>query len=244
MHKGKVCLIDASSNPIRSIANAFRTCRRAQAPWTQHFTHEEDKELIRRCLPLGHRIPIEQCSLTFGLSGQSRTFSAQFLRSRLTSPVQQSQRAVSLDTSCVVYPPSGETETFTQAYEDAFLFYDNLIKKGVAKEDARYVLPLGVSSNIQITMNLAEFIHICNERLCYKAQDEYRNAVQGMVSAVIAWNSDIQELFGAYFSPKCHPTARGYCREAGQCSQYKGVVPTFSDFVFWRKHFPETKGSK
>ena len=234
MHAGKVVLLDHTYNPIRTVANAFRTCRMETPPWEQEFTREDDIELIKRCLPAGHKVPLEQCVFTFGLSGQSRAFSAQFLRSRLTSPVQQSQRAVTPSLDNAVIPAEYWRILFEGAYSIASAVYDDLLSRGVPKEDARYVLPMGTASNIQITMNLAEFIHICNERLCNKTQEEYKLTVLQMCQSLFVLGEDFNSLFRPYFEPKCGISANGFCKEAAPCLHLRKSVPTRKEFLAWR----------
>lgn len=53
---------------------------------------------------------------------------------------------------------------------------------GISPEDARYILPNATETELYMTLNLREFIHIANERLCKKAQWEIRSLVAKMVS--------------------------------------------------------------
>jgi thymidylate synthase (FAD) len=52
------------------------------------------------------------------------------------------------------------------------------------KEDVRYILPNACATSLYLSCNLRELIHICNERLCQKAQWEIRELVQKMVNLV------------------------------------------------------------
>jgi thymidylate synthase (FAD) len=62
--------------------------------------------------------------------------------------------------------------------------YRELVALGVPNEDARMVLPNACSTSLYLSCNLRELIHICNERLCSRAQWEIRNMVKEMVSLV------------------------------------------------------------
>jgi thymidylate synthase (FAD) len=62
--------------------------------------------------------------------------------------------------------------------------YEYLVKKDISKEDARYVLPNACSTDLYLSCNLRELIHIANERLCSKAQWEIRELVKRMVELV------------------------------------------------------------
>jgi len=62
--------------------------------------------------------------------------------------------------------------------------YAELVSLGVAKEDARMVLPNACETKLYMTLNLRELIHLANERLCMRAQWEIRRLVGAMVDAV------------------------------------------------------------
>ena len=57
-------------------------------------------------------------------------------------------------------------------------------KAGIPNEDARYILPNACETELYLSCNLRELIHIANERLCLRAQWEIRELVEKMVSLV------------------------------------------------------------
>jgi thymidylate synthase (FAD) len=60
--------------------------------------------------------------------------------------------------------------------------YKELEKKAI--ENARYIYPQGLATNIICTMNLREFRHLIDERLCKYAQDEIRDLAKEMLKEV------------------------------------------------------------
>jgi thymidylate synthase (FAD) len=62
--------------------------------------------------------------------------------------------------------------------------YNDLCAGGVPNEDARYVLPNACATELYLSCNLRELIHLANERLCARAQWEIRELVREMVSLV------------------------------------------------------------
>ena len=74
--------------------------------------------------------------------------------------------------------------------------YNNLVGGGVPKEDARYILPNACTTDLYLSCNLQELIHIANERLYTRAQWEIRYLVKKMVSLV---DPDLQFML----VPKC-----------------------------------------
>jgi thymidylate synthase (FAD) len=54
----------------------------------------------------------------------------------------------------------------------------------IPNEDARYILPNACATEMYLSCNLRELIHIANERLCSRAQWEIRELVNNMVHLV------------------------------------------------------------
>ena len=62
-----------------------------------------------------------------------------------------------------------------------------------------------------MTVNLREFIHIANERLCTKSQWEIRKLVTKMKKETLK----IEPFFEEFLTPKC--AKLGYCPEKESC---------------------------
>lgn len=63
--------------------------------------------------------------------------------------------------------------------------YKELINLGVAKEQARTILPLNLNTTLIWTGSLYAFIRLCHQRLKPDAQQETREVVQEMLNKVI-----------------------------------------------------------
>lgn len=63
-------------------------------------------------------------------------------------------------------------------------YYDELLKLGVAKEQARAILPMCLETQCVWTGSLLAFFHLCNLRLKPDAQQETRELVQMMLDEV------------------------------------------------------------
>ena len=90
---------------------------------------------------------------------------------------------------------------------DSLLDYQDLIKMGVKKENARMLMPEGSTTNMVITMNLRELIHICNVRLCKRAQEEITELTRRIAEQI----RTVYPMFSKYLVPKCR--VLGYCSE-------------------------------
>lgn len=179
----KVELVMATPDPVETIAMRASLCYGKD-------TVRDPKALTRKLLENGHTSVFEHVVFTFKVSGISRACSHQLVRYRHCSFTQRSQRycAETLE-GHVVVPPSVQKNdnawnAYQQALDAAYRAYAALIKCGIPKEDARYLLPNACETELFITLNLRELIHLCNERLCHHAQWEIRQVVGEMAKLV------------------------------------------------------------
>lgn len=215
-----VKLLDAPSDIIRLAYSAARTCYSAkniEGIWDDSITknNEEMLKLVRDVLSSGHHSVLEHIKFTIAIDGISRATSHQLVRHRIASYSQQSQRYVDATSPMYVIPPTiSKNQTALKMYQKIMEmeheFY-NLIKKElndpVGIEDARYVLGNAYFTNIVMSVNLRELIHVCNERLCARAQWEIRKVFKEVVNEITKANSWLSE----YLVPKCD--VLGFCPE-------------------------------
>jgi thymidylate synthase (FAD) len=106
----------------------------------------------------------------------------------MCSFTQRSQRYCSENGFSVVVPKSlaetNERYAYFDLMEEIDHQYNDSQASGVPNEDARYILPNACCTDLYLSCNLRELIHIANERLCSKAQWEIRELVQKMVALV------------------------------------------------------------
>jgi len=154
----------------------------------------------------------EFCDYIFLITGVSRAFTHQFVRSREGSYAQQSQRTV--DMSGFEYISTGEQITDKESeaysiYHDAMHninhAYHDLINVGVAPQDARGVLPTNVATSIIGKFNLRTLSHMAGLRLCTRTQGEYQDVFRLMREAVIEVH------------PWAEPFLRVHCARHGVC---------------------------
>jgi thymidylate synthase (FAD) len=180
------------------------------------------KRVIKRVTGYGHDSVIEHASFTFSLEGVSRAMTHQLVRHRIASYTQQSQRYVTYDTlENYVTPPSIEEtaeakKTFDETLEKISETYQKLLKNGIPKEDARFILPNAAKTNIIVTMNARELRHFFNLRCCARAQWELRETAIEMLKQA-------KKATPALFED-CGPT----CVELGYCPEGKMKPPECS----------------
>lgn len=137
------------------------------------------EKFVAMLVRVGHYSVLEHANATFRIRGGSRAFTHQLVRHRMASFTQQSQRYVSEDHFRVVEPPSirkhPEAHTlFSETMEKTREAYHRLQKLGIRNEDARFVLPSAIESEIVITADFREWRHIMELRGVSKAQWEIR----------------------------------------------------------------------
>jgi thymidylate synthase (FAD) len=173
-------------------------------------------EFIEKRLETGHSSPLEQVWFEFAISGVSRAFSHQFVRHRIgISFEQQSQRYVAFKrgefphTVPDTVRRAGFADKMEQAFADLGRLYQEMLDAGVPAEDARFLIPSAAQTNFKITVNLQSLLHICDLRLCTRAQWEFRKVASLMRAEV---NRPFPEL-ARYLQPKCGERRMGYCDE-------------------------------
>src|SRR5271156_73556 len=222
--KMQVKLIDYAQQPLEKLYAAFRTCYSSDTPievWdkikSEKISHEKVREFITERLKTGHASPLEQIVFWFGIANVSRSLSHQFVRHRIgISFEQQSQRYVKFkqDKLAFVLPDSwsraGLEDEFSDLLSKTSELYAKALKAGIPAEDARFVLPNAAPTNFHVMVNFAEMLHICDLRLCVRAQWEIRR----MVAMMRAEIKHVLPEIAVFLQPKCGENRMGYCDES------------------------------
>lgn len=143
---------------------------------------------VRSCYKVGHTGILEHASVSFLVKGISRACSHQLVRHRMASYLQESQRYVKYDLSgddWYVIPPSVDKNIYMLAeYNDKMAAdakaYRDALAYGIKPEDARYLLPNAMKTNIVVTMNVRSLFHFFDLRLGHRAQWEIRELAELM----------------------------------------------------------------
>ena len=172
-----VTLIQATPNPIETIALMASICYDSDP--------KNSMGLVKHLYRNGHHSVFEHIYFTFKIEGISRACSHQLVRHRHCSFTQRSQRYCSENDFEYVTPPSVNSakEAYDSMMSTLMEDYDSL-QEITTNEDARYILPNACETELYLSCNLRELIHIANERLCLRAQWEIRELVEKMVSLV------------------------------------------------------------
>lgn len=207
----KIELINKTPDFLRTIWTAGRTCHSSSTPAELFESGESESKMLKLfefLFKARHLSTLEHCSVTYAVSGVSRTLLAQYSRHRIgVSLSVQSQRYVSESAKkCghifdYVLPPSVEgdkqrTAEFIRAMKDAQAGYDRLIALGVKMEDARFVLPGGICTNFVTTLNLRSLMDVYEKRVIVKgAQWEVREMVSRFAELLVEREPWLQPYF-------------------------------------------------
>lgn len=222
----KVKLVAVTVDPLDTCERAACTCYDSQ-PDPEH-----PYRILNACIKNGHQSVAEHANFTFEIKGISRACLAQLTRHRLASFSVRSQRYCSEDGFGYVTPPKIEADHKANEVYQALMNTINSSYKffteqcGIENEDARFVLPNACKTELTMTVNLRELIHICNERMCTRAQWEIRKLVNEMANCVI----EVVPEAGRWLVPKCekdpdHP----FCPERQCCGRHKKLSEVYKN---------------
>ena len=172
----KVTLVQATPNPIETIAEIASICYDSQP--------SNPMALVKHLYNNGHHSVMEHIYFTFKIEGISRACSHQLVRHRHGSYTQRSQRYCSEDGFEYVTPDTIDPDEMNDVMNRIRQWYDLYQKFGIPNEDARYILPNACATSLYLSCNLRELMHMANERLCTRAQWEIRDLVREMCQLV------------------------------------------------------------
>lgn len=195
---------------MRHTADPDLLCGEAAALCTNY--KGDPIKALKGAMASGHESVCEHASFTFLVEGVSRVLLAQLTRHRLASFSVQSQRYAGLSGNEVVLPDSilEEDDVADAIVETMIEYYYELVKRGVPQEDARFVLPQGVSTKLMMTMNARELRHFFSLRCCNRAQWEIRE----MADEMLRQCREAAPVLFADAGPGC---VSGRCPEARPC---------------------------
>ena len=162
--------------------------------------NEKYAGLLQYCIKHNHWSVFEQSSMTLEIE-TTRGLAAQILRHRSFTFQEFSQRYADtklLDTEIPVPDlrsqdlknrqnsnddiPQEKKEEYqaliARHFEDSMNLYNSLLSEGVAKECARFVLPLATPTRLYMTGSCRSWIHYINLRSAHGTQKEHMDVVE------------------------------------------------------------------
>lgn len=144
-------------------------------------TDNTEKNIKRaaKCAQDGHLATLRFAHAVFHVSGISRVCSHQFVRSKHLDFLQRSQRYCKENEPDFIYPVAMENNLDVETcYNFAHGLYLELLKKGVKKEDARFILPEATPTELVVVGNLQSWLDFIKLRADKHAQLEIREVAK------------------------------------------------------------------
>lgn len=204
--KPEITLLAITPFAEKLIEEAGRTCYLS----FDKMDDGSEKNFIRRLVRSGHHSILEHASASFRIKGASRAFTHQLVRHRIASYSQQSQRYVSEEEFNYIVPPEileneEALKIFREFIESSRKAYQKLRKLEIKKEDARFLLPNALESQIVFTTNFRELRHIFALRLGKGAQWEIRRVFFNMLKIM---QKEAPSVFGDFILDDGNYTAK------------------------------------
>ena len=171
--------------------------------------------LLKYCIKHAHWSVFETVSMTLELN-TNRGIAAQVLRHRSFTYQEFSQRYADtklLDQNIPIpdlrrqddknrqnsiddLPPGMKTDYYKKIadhFDASMALYNNLLDNGVAKESARFVLPLATPTRIYMTGSCRSWIHYINLRTANGTQKEHMQLAENVKKVFIEVFPDVAE---------------------------------------------------
>lgn len=188
---------------------------RVSAPQNQ-MSHETAPKLLKYCLNNGHYSIFETASMTIEIK-TTRAIATQILRHRSFCFQEFSQRYSKVDD--IITPAEARIQDTKnrqnslvtddedlqgwffdaqyELYEKSVKLYEQALEKGIAKESARFVLPLATPTTLYMTGNIRSWIFYINLRSGNGTQREHKEIADAckvifkeefpMISEALEW---------------------------------------------------------
>jgi thymidylate synthase (FAD) len=166
----KVTLIQNTPNPEEHIGLLAGICYGK----TGEQSPEQCIKRAYHCVTKGHLSTLRFAHATFLVEDISRICSHQFVRSKHLDFLQRSQRYCNEEETNVVIPESISKYDVQDFVYNAQILYENLIKNGVKKEDARFILPQGTTTELLVVGNFQAWYDFIKLRSGKEVQWEIR----------------------------------------------------------------------
>lgn len=181
-----VSCVSTTVEPERVLELAGRVCYKSESMMTE----DSYKHFIKKIMRNGHHSVIEHSSATFQITCD-RGVSHELVRHRLASFSQESTRYCNyshdhFQKQITVIKPLALEDNTTEygVWNDACLkaeeAYFSLLKLGYNPGVARAVLPISLKTEIVMTANFREWLHVLDLRLSQNAHPHIRK-VMGLV---------------------------------------------------------------
>ena len=229
----EVKLVNYTKNPEITVASAARTCFRDKTYESicEELKEEDIQRIIKEVIIKNHLSVLEHINFTFSISGVSRALTHQLVRHRIASYSQLSQQRVDSSGLQFTIPPeiqdnSEIVKEYDEAVRNCQEVYKRMVRSGISRGSARYVLPSCFNTKIMTTMNARSLFNLFAQRECQVEEWEFRKVAHLMHDELMK----VSPMIFRYAGPPCQ--THGVCPEGKklhECGGYLGVIFIASD---------------
>lgn len=220
-------LLNATPDPLGSIAAVCGIYKGEVVRDLAMVTNEQRRKVLADMQATALQGPLEAAQFHFLIEGVTRAWVDQLTRGRAAFYAVESLRfAVKEDwAGDAPLPPSlaglpddhPAVMVWRKAMNGAEDAYAALVHAGIPAEDARSLLPLGITTRAHWIVSLRELLHVAGLRLCTQAQFEWRIVMSHVAQALRGygvdreWGSDYWQYghIADSLKPVCY--AQGKC---------------------------------
>jgi len=224
----KVCLVSVTPDAEKTMAYVARVSNPANQD------NENYAKLLAYCIKHNHWSVFEQAFMTLEIE-TNRGIAAQILRHRSFTYQEFSQRYAdaTLLTEEIPVPELRKQDTKNRQnstddldpelkksferrtkhlFADIMDLYDDMLAAGVAKESARFVLPLAIPTRIYMSGSCRSWIHYINLRSANGTQKEHMEIAEAAKKVFICQFPTVAE-------------ALGWCNGECDCREWENIQP-------------------
>lgn len=217
---GKVTILpETTKNPITLIGERAGIC------WGADISNANaNYKRGLDCIEAGHGRTLEFPNIEMVLEG----YSARVIREWYThiggapTRLQASTRYIDYSGFSCVEPKSiSKNAEAQEIYDDALDYLRSAVVKltdiGIPREDAAYLLPLGMETVVVDKRNVRNLIDMSRNRECTRALWEFRDLFHDICIALSNYSPEWRYIVDTQFMPKCE--VLGYCPEKKSCGR-------------------------
>ena len=124
---------------------------------------EKNLKLVQKVVSSGHKTVLEHHYFNLAFNNVSIFVEQYLIEFRLASYTIKSGRYVNFSNAGFNLPDEftdSQKKSLKKHYKNMFKLYDKFVEAGIPVEDARFMLPYGLKTNIYMSLNARELIHV------------------------------------------------------------------------------------
>jgi thymidylate synthase (FAD) len=159
---------------------------------------KEDISRLQNIIKKGHTSFLEFIDITFKISPITSSALNQITRHRQASFMSSSYHYSKVETNTWILPfiKGKYSNEINNLFLNSKLYYDNLLKEGVLKEEARNILPQAITYSLIMKINARSLFNFFNLRLCNRNIPEMVAIAQLIHRKCMHWLPEIFSLSG------------------------------------------------